>query len=133
MKEHILVVDDEVMIRTLLVDYLSGEGFVCHEAGGSEEAFRIVEEKPISLALLDINMPGPSGIYLLGELKKRRPELQGIMVTAEDDLKTAMYCIEKGASDYLVKPFRVDRLLKRMNAVLEKRRLMVDSQANPEL
>jgi len=131
----ILTVDDEEMIRDLMVTALSREGYRCFQAGSAEEARAVLMNNRVDLAILDIMMPGRSGVDLLKELKVLSPETVVLMVTAISDTETAMKCIHLGAYDYILKPFDIDRVLLTIRNSLEQQRLLVENreyQANLE-
>ncbi|ABB32148.1 response regulator receiver modulated metal dependent phosphohydrolase [Geobacter metallireducens RCH3] len=131
----ILTVDDEEMIRDLMVTALSREGYRCFQAGSAEEARSVLQNNKIDLAILDIMMPGLSGDDFLKELKVLSPETVVLMVTALSDTETAMKCIHLGAYDYILKPFDIDRVLLTIHNALEKQRLLAENreyQANLE-
>ncbi|BEH10366.1 MULTISPECIES: HD domain-containing phosphohydrolase [Geobacter] len=135
MKATILTVDDEEMIRDLLVTALSREGYDCFQAGSAEEARDVLLNNRVELALLDIMMPGTSGVDLLKEIKKISADTVVLMVTAISDMETAMRCIHLGADDYILKPFDIERVLLTVKNSLEKQRLLIENreyQANLE-
>lgn len=135
MKATILTVDDEEMIRDLLHAALSKEGYTCLKAGNADEARRAVLGESVDLALLDIMMPGMSGVDLLQEIKKLSSDTIVLMVTAFSDMETAMRCIHLGADDYILKPFDIDRVLLTVRNSLEKKKLILENreyQANLE-
>ncbi len=136
MKEHILIADDEEMIRELMCATLGKEGYICHQASNAEEGFAIMKTEPIDIAFLDIMMPGRSGVELLKESKMLKPEMIVLMITAMNDMDTALSCIHLGAEDYITKPFNLDRVLLIARNATEKQRLIRDNreyQANLEL
>ena len=136
MKGNILIADDEDMIRELINITLSKEGFTCFQAASAEEGLEIINSRQLDLALLDIMMPGRSGIDLLKDIKKVAPDTTVLMITAMNDMDTALSCIHAGAEDYITKPFNLDRVLLTVKNTLEKRRLVVENkeyQANLEL
>ncbi|ANA40371.1 MULTISPECIES: HD domain-containing phosphohydrolase [Geobacter] len=135
MKATILTVDDEEMIRDLLVTALSREDYNCFQAGSAEEAREVLLNNRVELALLDIMMPGTSGVDLLKEIKKISADTVVLMVTAISDMETAMRCIHLGADDYILKPFDIERVLLTIKNSLEKQRLLIENreyQANLE-
>src|SRR5689334_12578473 len=111
------------MIRDLITTTLSREGFTCHQASCAEEGIEIMNRVELDMALLDIMMPGRSGIELLRDMKKRSPDTVALMITAKTDIETALSCIHYGAEDYITKPFNLDRMLLTVKNVLEKRAL----------
>uniref|UniRef100_C6E6M3 Response regulator receiver modulated metal dependent phosphohydrolase n=1 Tax=Geobacter sp. (strain M21) TaxID=443144 RepID=C6E6M3_GEOSM len=135
MKGNILIADDEDMIRELINITLSKEGFTCFQAASAEEGLEIINKHKLDLALLDIMMPGRSGIDLLKDIKEATPDTTVLMITAMNDMDTALSCIHYGAEDYITKPFNLDRVLLTVKNTLEKRRLVLENkeyQANLE-
>jgi len=135
LKGNILIADDEEMIRELINLTLSKEGFTCYQAANAEEGLEIVNTHKLDLALLDIMMPGRSGIELLKDLKLATPDTTVLMITAMNDMDTALSCIHCGAEDYITKPFNLDRVLLTVKNTLDKRRLVLENreyQANLE-
>ena len=135
MKGNILIADDEEMIRELIHITLSKEGFTCFQAANAEEGLEIINSHRLDMALLDIMMPGRSGIELLKDIKQITPDTTVLMITAMTDMDTALACIHCGAEDYLTKPFNLDRVLLTVKNTLDKRRLVLENreyQANLE-
>ena len=128
MSAHLLIVDDEAMIRNMQATNLGRQGYLCHQAANADEASLILARQSIDLALIDINMPGRSGVQLLQELKKTSPDTAALMVSAVDDLDTAMFCLKLGADDYILKPFSIERMELSVHNALEKRRLVLENR-----
>ncbi|BDV43320.1 two-component system response regulator [Geotalea uraniireducens] len=128
MQATILTVDDEEMIRELLVSALSREGFTCFQAGSAHEARSILLNNKIDLALLDIMMPGISGVEVLKDIKGLSSDTVVLMVTAISDMETAMKCIHLGADDYILKPFDIERVLLTIRNSLEKQHLLIENR-----
>ncbi|BCR04419.1 two-component system response regulator [Desulfuromonas versatilis] len=128
MEYQVLIVEDEEIVRDMEFATLQGEGYLCHTAANADAASELVQQRNIDLALIDINMPGRSGVQFLKELKEASPDSAAIMVTAVDDLETAMYCLQLGADDYILKPFNLDRILLSVRNALEKRRLVLENR-----
>ncbi|MGD0585733.1 MAG: HD domain-containing phosphohydrolase [Oryzomonas sp.] len=128
MKEHILIVDDEEMIRELLASALLQEGYVCHLASNVDEAFGILSEHPVDLVISDIMMPGRSGVDLLRDIKKVDADIAVLMVTGLSDMNTALECIHLGADDYLSKPFSINRVFLTVKNLIEKRMFALDKK-----
>ena len=126
---RILIVDDEEVIRRLLRQKLSSEGYQCQEAGNAAQALDELRSKPVALVILDIKMPGKLGIELLPELRASYPDTAVIMATAITDTSTAIQCMKQGAYDYLTKPFNLDEVVLNVNRALEKRRLVLENRA----
>jgi len=128
-KQKILVVDDEPIIRRILQHRLSADGYHCEEAGDAEGAIAKLQEYEAELVVLDVKMPGKSGVQLLPEIKKKYPDTAVIMATAITDTETAIKCMREGAYDYLVKPFNLDEVSISAQRALEKRRLVLENRA----
>jgi PAS domain S-box-containing protein/putative nucleotidyltransferase with HDIG domain len=125
--EIILIVDDEKVVRRLLCTTLREAGFTCLEAGEATAALEQFKTNNISIALLDINMPGASGIELLNKVITSYPETAVIMISANANSETAIACMRQGAYDYIIKPFNSHEVLLRIESALEKRKLRMDN------
>jgi len=133
-KRHkILLVDDEAPVRRVLKRILESEGFVCREADSAHRALELLEAEEFSLVLLDIQMPGQSGLQLLPLLSERFHDLAVIMATVEDDRKVAEQALQDGAYGYVTKPFQRNEIIINVMAALERRRLNRTSRDNKAL
>ncbi|MCP4362575.1 MAG: response regulator transcription factor [Chloroflexi bacterium] len=101
---RVLIVDDEVNIRGGLRDVLIKDGHGVTDVGSGEEALVTLASATYDVALVDIRMPGISGIELLQTIRERRPHLAVIILTGHGGLESAMAAIKAGAHDYLLKP-----------------------------
>ena len=110
-QEGIPIVDDEEAIRRLLHQKLSSEGYQCQQAGNAEQALNKLRNNAIDLVILDIRMPGKSGIELLPEIKASYPDTAVVMATATTDTNIAIQCMKQGAYDYITKPFNLDEVI----------------------
>jgi class 3 adenylate cyclase len=122
----VLVVDDDVVNRKLLVRMLEQEGHRARTAENGRDALELVRADPPDVVLLDVVMPELDGISVL-ETLKADPELLHvpvIMISAVDELESVIRCIEIGAEDYLPKPFDAVLLRARINAGLARKRLL---------
>lgn len=122
----ILIVDDEKAIRDLLHERLKSEGYHCKEAGNAGEALTYLRDSYADLVLLDIKMPGKSGMELLPEIKERYPDVAVIMATVISDMDTAIESVRRGAYDCVTKPFTLDEVVRTVKKALEKRRLELE-------
>lgn len=129
MNEHILIVDDEEMIRDLLSSALAQEGYLCYLAANVDEAFNILSEHRVDLVISDIMMPGRSGVELLKDLKQVDAEIAVLMITGLSDMTTAMECIHLGADDYITKPFGISRVILTVRNLIEKRSLAIEKKS----
>lgn len=121
----ILVVDDDPTIRKLLIRRLELDGYSVTAAGGGVEAIRVLEESAVDLVLLDVLMPEMDGYAVLERIRasERLRHLPVVVISAVDDLSSAVRCIELGADDYLGKPVDATLLRARMRAGLARKRL----------
>lgn len=127
-REGILIVDDEEVIRRLLRQKLSDEGYRCEEAGSAEQALDKLRSNAVELVILDIKMPGELGTELLPEIKASYPDTAVIMATAIIDTSTVIQCMKEGAYDYITKPFNLDEVILSVDRALEKRRLELENR-----
>ena len=109
-RNKILVVDDEHLIRWSLEQNLKKQGYDVSTAGNGEDALRLIREEQPDLVLLDIQLPGISGIEVLDKIKDHDEDIIVIMVTAHGGLETAVNAMRLGAHDYVSKPFNLDEL-----------------------
>ena len=118
---HILVVDDELDVREMIVEYLTMRGFKVSQAGDGKTLRRLMarSSEPVDLVLLDIRMPGEDGLSLARWLREHA-EVGVIMVTASGDTVDRVTGLEVGADDYLAKPFDLRELLARVRSVLRR-------------
>lgn len=121
--DSVLIVDDEVIIRRLLRQSLTQEGYQCQEAGSAEAALSELASCPPDVMMLDVMMPGRSGMELLPEIKTTYPDTAVIMATAVTDAVTVIECMREGADDYICKPFDLDEVNTGIQRVLAKRRV----------
>ncbi|MBC7963172.1 MAG: response regulator [Steroidobacteraceae bacterium] len=128
MNEHILIVDDEEMIRDLLTSALQQEKYVCHQAANVDEAFIIMGQQQIDLVISDIMMPGRSGVELLRDLKKVDADIAVLMITGLSDMNTALECVHLGADDYITKPFGINRVVLTIKNLIERRCLAIEKK-----
>jgi heterodisulfide reductase subunit A len=110
-KFRILIVDDELVVRDSLKEWLEDEGFQVDMAESGAEALEKVTGEAYHLMLLDIKMPGMDGVEVLKRSKDIRPELPVVMMTAYATVETAVEAMKLGAMDYLMKPFHPDTLV----------------------
>jgi len=122
-EQNILIVDDEITIRLLLHQKMTQQRYHCEEVSSSEEALLKLSSYPADLVMLDMKMPGKSGMDLLPELKTGYPGIAVIMATAVAESNLAIRCMRLGADDYITKPFNLDEVVMCVEKVLEKRAL----------
>jgi DNA-binding NtrC family response regulator len=125
----ILIVDDEPAIRKVFTDVVAvREGVLVHEAPGAKEALEILRATPVDIAFVDLYMPGVGGMDLLERLRRERPALEIVMVTAHGTIESAVKALQMGASDYLQKPFKMDHVSLLLERLRRVRRLQVENE-----
>ena len=131
---RVLVVDDKQSNRDLLCSMLRREGLVGEEASSAEEALNLLEDRDYDLILLDLVMPGVTGYDLLLQLKEspRFRRLPVLMISGDNELDSAIRCIELGAEDFLQKPFNRVLLKARISACIGKKHLADEMEAQNE-
>jgi DNA-binding response OmpR family regulator len=118
---HIVVVDDDAQVRETVAEYLRRNGFAVTEADGGVALRAVMAERPIDLAVLDVNMPGDDGFTLAREIRGLG-NAGIIMLTANSDDLDKIVGLEVGADDYVTKPYNARELLARVKAVLRRAR-----------
>lgn len=124
-KKKILIVDDEATIREVLVRTFSERGFQCETASNYEEAIGKLDASQYDAAMLDIMMPGKSGVDLLKSIMEIERDMAVVMVTAVADAQTAIGAMRLGAYDYVTKPFNLVEVVMSIERALEKRELLL--------
>lgn len=108
----ILLVDDEAVFRKRLAAAFTRRGFKVYQAGDFEAAMKVLQEEAPDMALVDLRMPGRSGLELVAEAKALYPEMKIVVLTGYGSIATASQAIKLGASQYLPKPADVDEILR---------------------
>src|SRR5437763_8288626 len=119
---RILIVDDDVAIRTSLAEAVSAWAAEVRVAGDAAEALARIAERAPDLVLSDIRMPGETGVDLLKLLRERAPDTDVVLMTAYEDMTTIVTAMREGAVDFIVKPIALDALHKLVDRVFEDRR-----------
>ena len=114
LKTKVLVVDDDETVRVLFQRILQAAGYEAVIAANGKEALSVIADGGIDVVMLDINMPGLSGVEVLGKISTDWPDLCVIMVTAVADVQTAVTAMKLGAHDYITKPFDQDDALRKI-------------------
>ncbi|SDN58158.1 DNA-binding response regulator, OmpR family, contains REC and winged-helix (wHTH) domain [Psychrobacillus sp. OK028] len=117
-KESILIVEDEEKIVRLLEIELEYEGYKTSKALDGIDAFEMFLSQKWDLILLDVMLPGMSGIELLRRIRGKNSTVPIILLTAKDSIEDKVSGLDLGANDYITKPFRMEELLARIRAVL---------------
>ena len=123
-KVRVLVVDDDAVLRKLITDQVARMGFDSTPAASGEEALEALAKSDFDVTLLDIRMPGLSGLDTLREVRKLEDAPEVIMLTADTSLGTGIEAMRLGAYDYLTKPAMLDEIEAVIRKADEKRRLV---------
>jgi DNA-binding NtrC family response regulator len=108
--QRILVIDDEESIRDLLKDFLVAKGFQVAVASDGESGLQLLKEDAFDIILLDLMMPGMSGLDVLRERSARKIDIPSIVITAHATVQTAVEAVKLGAFEYITKPFNLEEL-----------------------
>lgn len=117
---RILLVEDEIELREPLVSRLKAEGYTVDPAADGKEGLFLGREYAIDLGIVDIGLPKLSGIDLIRALRKEEKSFPILILTARGNWQDKVEGLEAGADDYLVKPFHIEELLARVNALLRR-------------
>jgi len=120
MRQCILTIEDDAAIRRGIVDSLRFAGYDTIEAGDGESGLEMASRRQFDLLLLDLVLPKRDGFEILREVRRLRPTLPVIVLTARGDEADRVRGLRDGADDYVVKPFSVKELLARVEAVLRR-------------
>lgn len=121
---RILIVDDELIVREALSNYLKEDGYEAVAVESGEEALRKVEGENWNILFVDLKMPGMDGLEVLSEVKKTEPDLPVIIITAYATIDSAVQAMKNGAYDYIVKPFDPEAIALLVEKVVEHQNLV---------
>jgi two-component system response regulator FlrC len=119
--ESVLIVEDDAALREALTDTLRAAGIETQAAADANEALVLVESRQIALVISDVQMPGPNGYELLASLRRLRPDLSVVLMTAFGTVAQAVAAMREGATDYIVKPFDAQALIDMARRLLANR------------
>lgn len=111
LEESVLVVEDDAALRDALTDTLRAAGITTLGASDASEALKLLGSEEIALVISDVQMPGPNGYELLSSIKRLRPDLPVVLMTAYGTVVQAVSAMREGAEDYIVKPFDAQALI----------------------
>jgi DNA-binding NtrC family response regulator len=120
---HLLFVDDEPALRTLMADRLAERGFEVVQADTGEKALQLLEQFAFDVVVTDLRMPGVDGTHVIQAALERYPGIVGIVITGYGTVRDAVDAIKRGAADFVAKPFQFDELMHVLQKALEQRRL----------
>ena len=117
---HILVVDDEPVLRELIVRFYCGIGYTAISVASGEEALTFLQNGNIDFVITDIQLPGMSGTELIAKMKENFPDVPIMAITGYADINIAVDVLKNGACDFISKPFDLDSLKESTQIALEK-------------
>lgn len=126
---RLLLVEDEAVLRRQLTEFLSAQGYVVDAAADGKEGLFLGREYSYDLAVIDLGLPGLSGLDLIRELRRQGKAFPVLILTARGNWQDKVEGLESGADDYLVKPFHNEELRARLNALLRR----AGGHATPQL
>ncbi|MDX9858142.1 MAG: response regulator [candidate division Zixibacteria bacterium] len=119
-RPSIMVVDDELLIRDLLYDFFTGQGWEITVAESGAKALEMLRQKPADLVLSDIKMPQMDGLQLAGELRRAYPGMPVVLMTGYPSVDSAVSALRARVEDYVIKPFNINQLFKLIEATVHK-------------
>jgi len=114
---RILVIEDEIQLARKVVSSLEQAGHEVRTANGGETALRLIDDPGFDLLIIDVGLPGVDGFEVLRQLRKKQVPSRVLMLTAADDVQDKVNALQLGADDYLTKPFAMQELLARVEAL----------------
>jgi DNA-binding NtrC family response regulator len=119
----ILVVDDELFVRELLLEFLSIQGYEVSLAESGEKAIELIYTQPADVVLLDLKMSGMDGIETLKQIRKTSPHTLAIIMTGYPTIESSIEALRHGACDYVIKPFKLNDLKSSIENALREHEL----------
>ncbi|MCA1962131.1 MAG: response regulator [Desulfomonile sp.] len=120
-RPRVLIVDDEERFRNTMCKLLTLHGITAATAGSGPEALKELEENPYDLVILDVRMPEMGGVQLLSEIRKADSDIEAIIMTGYASVDTAKELMKLGAYDYMLKPYKVEDLLEKIEAAFDRK------------
>jgi len=120
-QEFVLVVEDDAPLREALVDTLKAARLPAIAAADAPGALELLQSEQVALVISDVHMPGPDGYQLLSSIKRQRPDLPVVLMTAFATVAQAVAAMREGATDYIVKPFDAQALIEMARRLLAQR------------
>src|SRR5204863_5346539 len=124
---RILVVDDEKVIREILADFLSMEGYVVHAVEDGVEAMKELKKRSYNLVISDLKMPNMGGLELIAQVTEESIPVITVIMTGFGTVETAIEAMKKGAYDYILKPFKVEEVVHIVQRGLDRQRLQQEN------
>ena len=132
MNPHLLIVDDDERIRSLLQQFLVQSDYLVSTAENAEQAITLLSTIEFDLIILDVMMPGQDGISFTAKLRNLKNNTPILLLTARGEIEDRIKGLEAGADDYLPKPFEPKELLLRINAILRRMADLKEEQIMPK-
>jgi two-component system KDP operon response regulator KdpE len=126
--EFILLVDGDTSIRRVLHTTLGNLGFEILEAASGEDGLWMVHTRPVHAVLLDINLPGMSGIEICRKIRMLSPRIPILMLSAFDSEDDKVEALDAGADDYITKPLRLRELIARIRAAIDRSKVYAEGR-----
>ncbi len=117
---RLLVIEDDITLRETLAAKLSDAGFAVEQAGDGKEGLYFAAEYPVDLAIIDLGLPGMSGLDIIRSVREQGKTYPILILTARDRWEDKVAGLDAGADDYVVKPFHVEEITARVNALLRR-------------
>lgn len=133
LKANVLLVDDEEQFLKVVSQRLEMRGLKVDSATSGDEAVKKAEQKEFDAIVLDLVMPGKSGIEVLKEIKQKNPDLQIIILTGHGTVEAGVEAIKEGAIDFMQKPVDFEKLLEKISEAKNKRFLIIQKQHEEHL
>ena len=120
---HLLFVDDEPALRSLMAERLTERGYDVSEADSGERALELLDQFAFDVVVTDLRLPGVDGTSVIATARERYPGIVALVITGYGTVKDAVEAMQRGASDFIAKPFQFDELAHKLQKALEQRRL----------
>ncbi|GLI53868.1 response regulator [Thermodesulfovibrio yellowstonii] len=133
LKANVLLVDDEEQFLKVVSQRLGMRGLKVEAATTGEEAIKKADQRDFDAIILDLVMPGKSGIEVLKEIKAKHPDLQIIILTGHGTVEAGVEAIKEGAIDFMQKPVDFEKLLKKIEEAKNKRFLIIEKKHEEHL
>jgi response regulator RpfG family c-di-GMP phosphodiesterase len=124
----VTLVDDDPSVLNVLVRAARSWRYDCQAASTAEQALELLEKRPTPVVVTDLSMPGRGGVWLVGEIQRRWPEVVIIVITAGQDAENVSDCLNAGAHHYFLKPIKLDEFRHALAATTRSYRLQRDEQ-----
>ena len=124
---HILIAEDDINLGTVLADYLQSKGYVAHHVNNGQEAWELLSKKHYDMLLTDISMPQMNGWQLIKTLRESNHDIPIIITSVKTDRQDIIRGYQLGCDDYMTKPYSMDILICKIEAVLRRYRVHIEN------